>query len=85
MDVAVAVNGDAEAEALVLDLGNRGYRVGAIVEQEAIGRLSTARLQSPVGGEVTLFVDLLFASSGIEREIVRDADLLEVLPGLRLR
>jgi hypothetical protein len=33
---------------------------------------------------VSLFVDLLFASSGIEAEIVRDADRLEVLPGLRL-
>src|SRR6185436_16837965 len=29
-------------------------------------------------------VDLLFASSGIEPEIVADAELLELLPGLRL-
>jgi predicted nucleotidyltransferase len=84
VDIAVAVQSDASAEALVFELSRRGYEVGAIVEQEAVGRLSTARLRSPVGGDVTLFVDLLFASSGIEEELVRDADVLEVLPGLRL-
>ena len=84
VDVVVAVGSDDAAETLVFELGARGYKVGAIVEQEAVGRLSTARLQSPVGGAVSLFVDLLFASSGIEPEIVRDADRLEVLPGLHL-
>jgi hypothetical protein len=78
VDIVVAVPSDDAAETLVFDLGARGYRVGAIVEQEAVGRLSTARLQAPVGGAVSLFVDLLFASSGIEAEIVRDADRLEV-------
>jgi predicted nucleotidyltransferase len=84
VDIAVAVSSDASAEALVFELSRHGYEVGAIVEQEAVGRLSTARLRSPVGGDMTLFVDLLFASSGIEEELVRDADVLEVLPGLRL-
>jgi predicted nucleotidyltransferase len=84
VDTVVAVPSDDAAETLVFDLSARGYTVGAIVEQEAVGRLSTARLQPPVGGAVSLFVDLLFASSGIEGEIVRDADRIEVLPGLRL-
>lgn len=84
VDVVVAVQSDDVAEGLIFDLGRRGYEVGAIVEQEAVGRLSTARLHSPAGGAVSLFVDLLFASSGIEAEIVRDADRLEVLPGLWL-
>lgn len=30
-------------------------------------------------------VDLLFASSGIEREIVRDAETIDVLPGIRCK
>lgn len=30
-------------------------------------------------------MDLLFASSGIEREVVADADPIELLPGLTLR
>lgn len=30
-----------------------------------------------------MIVDLLFASSGIEPEVVRAADMLEIVPGLR--
>jgi hypothetical protein len=51
----------------------------ALVEQEAAGRLATVRLDKE--GSV---VDLLFASSGIEREIVTAAIDLEVIKGLRL-
>lgn len=55
------------------------------MEQEAVGRLSTARLRPPIDDdEEALFVDLLFASSGIEPEIVHDAEVMEVLPGLHL-
>jgi hypothetical protein len=42
--------------------------------------LATARLVRPEAGTSTAFIDLLFASSGIEDEIVRTADRLEVLP-----
>lgn len=55
VDTVVAVPSDDAAETLVFDLSARGYTVNAIVEQEAVGRLSTARLQSPVGGAVSLF------------------------------
>ena len=70
-DLAVSVAGDAEAEALVHRLHGRGYRVGALVEQEHVGRLATARLLD--GAESGLFVDLLFASSGVEPELVEHA------------
>jgi hypothetical protein len=43
-DFAVAVPGDGEAEALIRHLRARGYEVAALVEQEAVGRLATARL-----------------------------------------
>lgn len=82
-DLAVAVGTDAEAEALVQRMRAEDYRVESLVEQDAVGRLATARLtrssdpRSPV-------VDLLFASSGIEQEIVRDADPLEVLTALEV-
>jgi hypothetical protein len=36
-------------------------------------------------GERVVYVDLLFASSGIEAEIVRDADELEILDDLKIR
>ena len=66
-DLAVALSGDAEAEALIHSLRARGYGIEAIVEQEAVGRLATVRLtRSHVPR--TPVVDLLFASSGIEPE-----------------
>jgi predicted nucleotidyltransferase len=83
-DIAVAVASDTEAENLVRGLRARGYFIEALVEQAAVGRLATVRLTrsrepaSPV-------VDLLFASSGIEPEIVTEADLFELLPDLRIR
>jgi hypothetical protein len=66
-DLAVAVANDAEAEALVHLLSGAGYAVDALVEQEATGRLATARLLRAVSARVPV-IDLLFASSGIEPE-----------------
>lgn len=79
VDVAVAVIDDRAAEQNVHDLVADGYRLLASVEQNAVGRLATVRL-GPVAGDVV--VDVLFASSGIEPEIVRSAEAIEILPGL---
>ena len=79
MDVVVAVIDDRAAEQNVHDLVADGYRLLASVEQNAVGRLATVRL-GPVAGDVV--VDVLFASSGIEPEIVRSAEAIEILPGL---
>ena len=43
-DVAVSVTNDGEAEALIRELQALGYRVAALVEQEATRRLATIRL-----------------------------------------
>jgi len=59
-----------------------GYRVIASLEQEAVGRLATVRLQPPSEGPEGVVVDMLFASSGVEPEIVRASEVLEALPGL---
>ena len=45
-----------------------------------MNRLATARLVRPLAGTSSAFIDLLFANSGIEDEIVRRSDRLEVLP-----
>jgi len=66
VDIAVAVADDSEAEALTHELRLAGYSAVASVEHEKRHRLSTVRLMSPSGVKV----DLLFASSGIEAEIV---------------
>ena len=84
VDFAVAVSGDPQAEALIQRLRAIGYEVTALVEQDAVGRLATVRLAlaDDTDGPV---MDLLFASSGIEREIVAGADPLDLLPGLRVK
>jgi len=83
IDVAVAVADDADGEGLVRLMLADGYRLLASVEQDETGRLATVRLACPLsGGDVV--VDLLFASSGIEPEIVRAAEMTDVVPGLRL-
>ncbi|OLC82383.1 MAG: hypothetical protein AUH72_06885 [Acidobacteria bacterium 13_1_40CM_4_65_8] len=54
-DLAVALASDAEAEALIHSLRARDYGIEAVVEQEAVGRLATVRLDLVVraGGERT--------------------------------
>jgi hypothetical protein len=74
IDLAVIVGDDSEAETLVFSLRDRGYRPVATVEHETLKRLSTARLVSPRGVKV----DLLFASSGIEREAVDRAQSVQL-------
>ncbi|MGH9112744.1 MAG: nucleotidyl transferase AbiEii/AbiGii toxin family protein [Acidimicrobiales bacterium] len=81
LDLAVAVEDDEAAEAAVRSLLEAGYQLLASVEHQATNRLATARLELPLSDQIA---DLLFASSGIEPEIVAAAEPLEVLPGLGL-
>ena len=79
-DLAVAVAGDAEAEDLIRRLRTLGYRVESVLER-AVGRLATVRItRSPVPQSPV--IDLLFASSGIEPEVVAGSETIELLPGL---
>lgn len=81
-DLAVLVDSDDDAEALIHDLRAVGYEATAIVVHEAAGRLATARLRGP--RDQPTITDLLFASSGIEPEIVAEAEQLRILPDLEL-
>ena len=82
-DLAVAMASDAEAEALIHTLRVRRYGIEAIVEQDAVGRLATVRLTTS-GQPQAPVVDLLFASSGIEHEVVTEAEAIELLPNLTI-
>lgn len=84
VDFAVAIATDRDAEAIVRDLLKEGYRVLIILEQETTERLATVRLQPPGGEEHGVILDLLFASSGIEPEIVQAASWIEVFPEIEL-
>lgn len=82
VDLAVAVADDAEAEAVVRFLVGSGCTTVAVVEQEATHRLATVRVACAGEGARGVAGDLLFASSGIEPEIVAAAEPLEVFPQL---
>jgi predicted nucleotidyltransferase len=82
LDLAVAVSTDAEGELLVRNLVEAGYRTIALVEHQATRRLATVRIVPPGGDASSIVVDLLFASSGIEAEIVGAAEPLAVFPGV---
>lgn len=84
LDVAVAVADDTEAEGLVRTLVAGGYEVSSVLDQDKTGRFAAARLLLPHEGRGGVVADLLFASSGIEPEIVAAAESLAVFPGLVL-
>ena len=82
IDLAVSVPDDFAAERLIHELQQRGYRPLAVVEQTATRRLATVRLAPPGEPEEGILVDLLFASSGIEPEIVGSAGRIRVFEDL---
>ncbi len=84
IDVAVAAPADDEAEQILFRLQGHGLVVVSAVEQTARKRLATARLRGSDGALRFVLLDLLFASSGIEGEVVATAEEIEVLPGLSM-
>jgi hypothetical protein len=81
IDFAVAVSSDPEAESLILSFRRKGYQLYDVLEQVAVGRLATARFRIAPGSPGERAVDLMFASSGIEPEIVQSAEELQLVPG----
>jgi predicted nucleotidyltransferase len=84
IDLAVVVSSDVEAERLVGNLARDAFRITAVVEQTATGRLATARLSRSGADPDDAVLDLLFASSGIESEVVGAAEPVELFPGLNV-
>ena len=87
IDIAIAVEDDAQAEAAVRSLTDGGllFVDEGVLEQTAVGRLATVRLEVPAThADDRVPVDLFFSSSCVESELVAAAERLEVLPGLSL-
>lgn len=84
LDLAVAVSDDLSAERLIYQLHGAGLHTFATVEHEATKRLSTARLYPGKTMHDGLVLDLLFASSGIEKEICNAAENLTVFRKLAI-
>jgi len=81
VDLAVRVLDDTEAERVSRLLLGSGYELLSLIEHDKTGRLATARFRPPRSNEHGVTTDLLFASSGIEPEVVDGAEALELLPG----
>ncbi len=79
LDFAVAVASDAEAEQCVFSMRQLGYEIAAALEQVKQIRLSTVRLRRRGRGPL---IDLLFAATGIENEIVDAAEPAEIARGI---
>jgi predicted nucleotidyltransferase len=82
VDFAIAVSGDEAAEAAVFRMQRLGYLVQTTIEDKLTGRLSTARLVGVARPRVV--VDLLFNACGVESEVVAQATLTTLLPGVQV-
>lgn len=84
VDLAVSVVDDSSAQRVVQRFGDEGLVPFALLEHEVTGRLAAARLHATAPDIRGAVVALLFASSGIEPELVAAAHVEEVLDGLRV-
>jgi len=82
VDFALAVANDREAERVVNAFLATGYRLLSLLEQTATDRLATVRLLPPGQTESGAILDLLFASTGLEQEIVAQSESVMLYPGL---
>lgn len=78
VDLAVSVQSDEDAENVVHEFVRAGWVVLATVEQDAQKRMATARLR----GSSNVVCDLIFATTGIEPEIVAAAEPVAILRDL---
>ncbi len=82
LDINVVVASDDQAESVVRGFMSRGYLFQWAREHEDLNRLMIVRLMAGGSKAPGVDVDLMFASSGIEDEVVAAAETLEILPGV---
>lgn len=83
--MAVVAIDDRAVERIVAALRTLGYEVETILEDRESRAMATVRLRCPAKGGTSFLLDLLVRTSGIEREIVEQAQELRFGPRLRLR
>lgn len=81
VDLAILAEDDQAAEQLTIAMFRRGYQLVSQLENKPDRRLRAVRLKL-VNQENCPLVDLLFAASGIESEVVQNAVVAEVFPGI---
>jgi hypothetical protein len=81
VDLAILSADDQSAEQLTVAMFQRGYQLVSQLENKPSKRLRAVRLKLAREENCPL-VDLLFAASGIEPEVVHNAVVAEVFPGI---
>lgn len=84
IDVAVATDSKQELEEIVLHLLKQGYKDKQLLMRMNPTHRLGMRVSLPTSRRYSIPVDLLTDSSGIEREIVEEAKIIEILPSLSL-
>ncbi|MCA9791312.1 MAG: nucleotidyl transferase AbiEii/AbiGii toxin family protein [Candidatus Eremiobacteraeota bacterium] len=79
VDLVVGVKSDREAESVVRAFLSKGFELDSLLENSNLDCVATARLFSPVAPRH--YVDLLFATCGVEPEIAARARPSEPFPG----
>lgn len=82
IDLVVTVNDDTDAESLVHELTEIGYLVDELIENDTMHRLAMAHIVS--SGRPPMRIDLIFAFSGIESEIVETAEEGHILSDINV-
>lgn len=82
IDIALALKLPEDQESLVSALLARGYSNPQVLMHLEPARRMGMRLQVRGQSDIPVVVDLLSQSSGIESEIVRGSEKIEVFPGL---
>lgn len=83
LDLAVAVETDEDAQKVVHEFSQFGFLIDDVFEHEVTKRMATVRMISP--GENPMYVDLLFATSGIENEIVDASEEAHLFSNINAR
>jgi predicted nucleotidyltransferase len=83
VDFAIAVSNDEQAENIIMNLRSLGFKVNTLLEQTEHGRIATVRLLR--GASDSVYIDLLFSSSGIEKEIVSTSEDVELFSDFNVK
>jgi hypothetical protein len=84
LDLIVLASSDQEAESIAFKLMQKGATVDCTVEQQYTQRLSLIRFQFAPHFKEKIELDFLFASSGIEAEIIARSETLEIFSNLHI-
>lgn len=86
IDLAVVVNSESQLNSLVDTLVLKGYGISNLYKNEQTGKIFLAKLFLPNNDESYLIeVDILLDLCGIEKEVVQEAEYLQLWQGFGIK